>query len=1047
MSRESCCRGWIAIASLLGAVAIPGSAELSAQGSSGASMEGVVVADSATPVAGATVTLTAVAKGVVRRVVTDAAGGFRFENLDLGYYRIGARRIGLGSASVDSISLNLGDRLRTRLFLSAQAHDLGNTIVAGAGMRNPGSGGPAQAIPREALRNLPLLNRDFVGLFGMSSQAVGPGSLWVSGQHARFNAIQIDGAIGNDLFGVNVTAASNAGGKSIALEALDEIRIFIAPFDVRQGGFSGGLISAVTRSGTNELRGSVFSSYARSELVGADTAGSGVPAFDQLRYGVSVGGPIVRDRLHYFVAAESQAEASQFEGPSISDPATGITEATADRAARVFRERLGFDPGGTAAPDLHQPNSNLFVKLSWHPSGNHSIDLTQSLSSARADQLGRLLRSSNSTDGWQLSNSGSVAKSRSFNTRLRAVSVFGALTNEVIAGLSGTDGRADSRNEVPLFLVQGDVPNNYLAAGSVKGAQGTRTNQHVIELTDNVSLSTGRHLLTFGTQNVFFHVEDNFLLGSWGVWTFNSVDALERNEPSRYEVSMLQRRKDVLANVRSSLLSFYAQDQWRVADRLMLTAGLRLDDPFFSAPRTNGALASNATLGNIDTGRFPSGNFELSPRVGFALDLGSSRSSMLRGGAGVFAGRPPLTWLTGVYSTTGLDQTTLVCNNADGVPAATRDIHTLPAHCVKNSPTAAKPLVGFFDSDFRFQRAIKVDVGLDHDFGKSVFGSLDFIYTTSRDNLYLNDVNLVPLGTDSEGRAMYGTITSAGVARPTRLDSAAYGPVFRFSNVDSDRAVSLSASLQRKWHSGSLLQLGYNWSRAMDVMSLTGFTSTVIFRNSPVDGSLAKRNRTRSSRDIPHTFVAVALVPLGGGVTSSLLFRARSGTPYAFTVSGGDANADGTTRNDLFYVPRSLSDFTLANPEAYPALEDLIESRPCLRAQRGQMMKRNSCRNPAVLSLDGRLARHFRVKGNRVAEVSANLFNVPNLLNRRWGLVRETSNREDVPLIPISGWDSANNRPRYSIPVLDGTAILPAIDRVVPDASRWRIQLGARFDF
>jgi hypothetical protein len=162
---------------------------------------------------------------------------------------------------IDGIALHLGDRLLLRLALGGGvASELNKVTVNAAVLRDPGAGGPAHSIPREALQNLPLLNRDFVGLFALSPQAVGPGSLWVSGQHSRFNAIQIDGATGNDLFGTNVTPGSSAGGKSVSLEALEEIRILVAPFDVRQGGFSGGLINAVTRSGSNILRGAVFSS-------------------------------------------------------------------------------------------------------------------------------------------------------------------------------------------------------------------------------------------------------------------------------------------------------------------------------------------------------------------------------------------------------------------------------------------------------------------------------------------------------------------------------------------------------------------------------------------------------------------------------------------------------------------------------------------------------------------------------------------------------------------------------------------------------------------
>lgn len=1037
-----------AVALLIGGICTAWTPSASAQGLSGAAIEGIVVTGTGTPVRGALVTLTESATSAARAATTGESGISRFENVLVGLYDIEAKAIGLLPASARGIALHVGDHARIRLVLkSPVAQNIGEVTVKGATLRDPGAGGPASSIPREAIQSLPLLNRNFVDLFAMSPQAIGPGSLWVSGQHSRFNAIQIDGAIGNDLFGVNVTPGSGAGARSISLEALREIRILVAPFDVRQGGFSGGLINAVTRSGSNSLHGAVFSSHSRSEFVGADTAGAGVATFDQLQYGVSVGGPIVRDRIHYFAVAEGQSKTTRFTGPSVNEPATGVSEATALRASQVFREKYGFDPGGPEAPDLGQPNGNLFLKLSWHPSLNHAMELTQAFNKARSDGLNRESRNLNNVDGWQLSNSGPVSRFINYGAHFKALSSIGALTNEMILGATNIEIAINSRNRVPLFIVQADLPNHYLAGGSTKAAQGTLTTQRVYELTDNVSWSGGAHLITLGTQNVVVRIRDNFFLGSWGVWSFANVDALERKDASLYEVALPLTERGPLADYSSALMSVYMQDQWRPRDRVSVTVGLRADVPFFDAPPSNQILKSNEKLGGIDTGNFPSGNAVFAPRIGFSWELGTERRSMLRGGAGAFTGRPPLAWLTGAFSSTGQEQTILVCRRADGVPAPTTDVDNLPSRCLNAAAGPGRPSVNYFDSRFRFQQAIKYAAGFDHAFAESFVASVDVIHTRSRNNTIVNDVNLAERGVNGEGRTMYGSITSAGVARPTRIDSVGFGAIHQYANVSTDRSTSISLSARQTWRSGGFLHFGYDWSRTMDIMSMTGFISTVILRNNPVDGTLSRRELRRSGRDIPHSLVATAIVPVGFGITASGYFRIRSGTPYAVTVSG-DANADGTARNDLAYIPRDAGDISLANPDVYPALDAFIQSQPCLRRQRGRLVTRNSCRNPRVYLLDGRIAKKLWTGDARGFEIVADLFNVANMLNRSWGLVRETTSREDAPLLPVSGWDLARNRPRYSIPVsANGQPVLLPLNKVVADASRWRVQLGVRYDF
>ncbi len=222
-----------------------------------------------------------------------------------------------------------------------------------------------------------------------------------------------------------------------------------------------------------------------------------------------------------------------------------------------------------------------------------------------------------------------------------------------------------------------------------------------------------------------------------------------------------------------------------------------------------------------------------------------------------------------------------------------------------------------------------------------------------------------------------------------------------------------------------------------------------MFMSNPIDGTIARRELRRSARDIPHNLVATAVIPVRFGITTSVFFRARSGTPYAYAIDG-DANADSVATNDLAYIPRDSADITLSNPQAYSALNAFIESEPCLRSQRGHIMTRNSCRNPSVYNMDARIEKTFAIAGRSV-EINADLFNLPNLIDHDWGLVRESASAETkrrfLTVSPLSGWDPVANRPRYTVPTINGQPLMPSRNAALVDASRWRIQLGARYNF
>lgn len=979
----------------------------------------------------ALVTLTNTVTGNRWQAVTPARGTFLFDDLPVGGpFALDVRSIGYQPVVQSGIMLHVGDRVTVDVALGVpQIRTLDPLVVRSSSGRDPGAGGPAVSIPGDVARRLPLLDRSFLGLFALSPLTTGNPPLSIGGQHPRFNAIQIDGGSASDFFGVNTTPGSGTGAPSLSLEAIDELHVLIAPFDVRQGGFSGGLINAVTRSGTNRHRVSAFASLAQSDLVGVDTAGAETQRFSKLQYGLTAGGPIVPDRVHYFIALDVQAA----RAPAVAT--IDINPAIAARVASISRATYGFDAGDTDTPILRTPSWNAFTKLSWQVSPRHLVEISVNGVDGSSDGLGRSIANRANRDGWGLSNSGVVNTSSAMTVRARATSALGAFTNEGLASYSAVMDRHDSRLRVPLFLIQTDSANTYIAAGSVVNSAGTRTEQRVAELTDNLSWSSGSHVVTVGTQNQLLHFHDNLFLTSWGVWTFPSADAYELRQPSRYEVALPSRPGGPLADYSALQAAAYLQDRWIVTRHLTLTTGVRVDVPFFAAPPRNDSLAANAALGHIDTGVFPSGNAVVSPRVGFSLDVGRSEKAwVLRGGVGGFGGHPPYVWMTNAYSNTGQDQRSLVCTAAVGVPAPVTDVGALPSSCLRpSSASGAVPSVTTFAADTRFQQAVKLDLGVEHELGNQFVASVDVIHTRTRNTLTIVDQNLVVTDTNAEGRVMYGDIGSTGAARPARVDGAHFGPVYEFENRTGDRATSVTTELHRAWSSGAFVEVGYTWSRTEDLISLLAASSTLLFQNNPIDGSIARRRLSRSNRDVPHSLVAAAVVPLTFATTASVFFRAHSGAPYAYLV-GGDANADGTSGNDLAYVPRNASDISLVDPKQFASLDSLIKDDACLQSQRGHVMSRNSCRNPSVVSLDIRLAK--RVRG---LEVSADIFDLPNLLDRDWGLVRETTNKEGVTLMSVAGWDAAGNRPTY-------TVTAPARNRVVLDASRWRIQLGARWN-
>jgi hypothetical protein len=774
----------------------------------------------------------------------------------------------------------------------------------------------------------------------------------------------------------------------------------------------------------------------------------------------------MRDKLQFFLSADLQSSSSSFSSSNqlTGDDATdidnvGFTLQDAQDFRDILVNQYGFgDPGDGTAPSIDNPDKNLFGKLSWQIAPNSRLELSHNWVDANQDQLIRNPTSpsfpNRLRDGYQLSNSGYGQANRTNTTRLKWTTTFSDnFANEFLAGGQWIRDHRELANETPLILVRAGVSgafDSWLAAGADRFSQGNLLNQDIYSVADNLSFNVANsHRLTVGTSDEFFKFHNVFTQGSFGSWMFASLDSLRDGLPEAYEITLpgdpVLAPNGATADFSVKQIGAFLQDQWTISNRATVTAGIRMDVPFFNSPVTNPNLTSDPNL-PINTGEFPSGNALWSPRLGFNVDASGDGQTVVRGGVGIFTGRPAYVWLSNAYVGTGLETVTLTCLDAN-LPA-------FPNPPVAGSPTAcagggtgslprANPV--YFDPDFRFPQTFRVALGLDRQLPHGIIGTLDFLYTGNRNSLYIQDNNLVESpDLSGEGRFLYGTFNPTTGRATKNLVRGDIGNALFHRNVNGGNSVSITAQLSKAFNNGLSFNAGYTYSRTRDIISLTSSIAFSNYQFASVDGSLFDRNVTTSAFDIPHKITISGTANLPYNSQFSLIYQGFSGTPYGW-MAGSDVNADGITGNDMTYVPLADgSDITLADPSQLAELNDFIDSQSCLAKSRGKLLERNSCRNAWSNLLNARLATSVPVTGGQRVELSWDIFNLLNMFDRDWGAFKQVSAFEEGPsFLRATGYDAANDRPIYNF------APPSTVERTVlgPNSSRWRMQFGAKYSF
>ncbi len=989
--------------------------------------------------------------------VSGADGRFRILGVRVGGpYNVSASMDGFHTQEASGKVVSLGEELN--LTFSLQLESVAETVIVvgeSTPLINSGRTGAASNVTTEALESLPTIDRGFNDFartnpfFTVSAENEDPDALSVAGRSSRYNSISIDGSVNNDLFGLadTGTPGGQSGTTPISLDAIQELELVIADFDVRNGGFSGGGINAVTRNGTNSLKGSVFYYTRDKDLFGdfkvdpdqdgpnpATTVEFGV--FDEDQYGFRLGGPISKDKIFFFVNADIEDRVTG-SGWSI-DGATGQQFAAgsgglveeANRFRSFLQNTYGHDPGGLNENPRDDPSDKYFLRFDFNINDSHNLTARHNFVDAARD----INRPGSFTYQWPANTYDFQTETNSTVFQLNSVFGSNSFNEARVAFQSIEDQRAGADGIrfpwIEIEDVNGSLPGrNEFETGTERFSTRNALDTDVLEIHDDFTWLKGNHTITFGTHNELFGFSNLFIQNAFGSYQFSNLDQLESGISRNFDYTVLGPGQSATQDFDVDQLGFYVGDQWAAKDNLTVTLGLRVDVPFF--PDTPGRNPFTESEFGYRTDEFPDGEQLWQPRVGFNWDISGDGQSQLRGGAGIFAGRAPYVWISNQYARTGLTQLFIDCNNVPFNP----DPFNQDPSCGLDNPGGGE--FNFIDPGFEFPQVARYNLAYDRTLPWwNMVASAEVVLTQSVKEIDYANVGLTQIGTTFDGRPQYDDAADAYLIR----------------NTDEGESTNFAVKLEKPFSDGVWGFVSYAWN---DAEVINEGSSSRAVSNFSFNEAFDPQNTGVSTSDnqVEHRFNASLSYRFNRDkpypTTVSLFYNHQSGRPFSWNQGsdfaaygfGGSYNGDGSDGNDLAFIFANEADVIITNG-TWAEYDAFINQFPVLQAARGRSTVRNADQAPWSHSLDMHLAQDIPV-GKGHLELTFDLVNIGNLFSDDSGLVRYV-NFNAVELWELERPASDGTQRITLSNVVRGTDDLYEIHNT---NSRWRGKIGIRYTF
>ena len=1011
-------------------------------------IQGVVSDDTSAGLFGANVVAKHLPTGTISGTITLESGRFSLQNLRVGGpYTITISFIGYKSVEYTDVYLDLGKAFDLDVKMESESEQLGEVVVTGgkSSTFNSDRTGAETSVGSRELTKLPTISRSASDFTRLDPSASG-GSF--GGRNDQFNNFTLDGSIFNNPFGLDAaTPGGQTDAQPVSLDAIEQISVSTAPYDVTLSGFTGASVNAVTKSGTNKVSGTVYGFFRNQDFTGSKVKGENifVPKLEQTQYGFSVGAPIIKDKLFIFANFEKD-ERTDLGQTWLPNRGTGaINESRVLEsdllAVQSALANLGYDTGAYEG-FTHESNSTKgILKLDWNINENNRLALIYNFLDASKDKTAHptaiALRGPNSqvlqfeNSGYQINN-----KLKSFLAELNS-KLDDNVTNKFQIGYTHFD---DFRNPFSAPAPSINITKNgspYIIVGHEPFSVHNKLDQKVFQFNNNLNISKGNHNYTIGFSFEKFQFDNSFNLTSYGFDLFGSVD-INDFDANNYvgAIANAQATFDAnnavpdgtpggwaLAETNVGQMAFYAQDEWNVNDDFKLTYGLRFDKPLFfdSSKKAQEVIDRGFVLPNIpyvnpntgetvliDNTQMPNNDWIISPRVGFNYDFNGDKKLQFRGGSGIFTGRFPFVWL--------------------GNQIAAPDVFFLEA----------------VDPSYKFPKVWRTNIGVDKQFEDGLVVTADVSYTKDIDGAHVQNWALLPPSGTLQGvdnRPIYRQADYGGAIGGFGLGA---GP-FVFTNSDKGRVWNASLKAQKTFTNGLYAMLAYNYLNAKDVNSIEAEITSDAFAGNPVVGNANNDVLGFSKYGDTHRFIGVASKTwqYGAndqwGTTLSTFFEYAQGGRFSYTY-GGDINGDGSRSNDLIYVPTSaeVNQMQFSGSGQAAAFEQFIQQDNYLSDRRGDYVERYGALAPWRGKWDMKFIQELKVSKTNTIQFSIDILNVGNMINSDWGLVQQPN-----AVQPIGVSVDGTGTPTY-------TFDSDLKDTFVYDASllsRWQMQFGLRYSF
>jgi hypothetical protein len=1028
------------------------------QGATTASLSGVITDGKGGGLPGATVLAVHTPTNTQYGVGTNADGRYNIQGMRVGGpYTIKVSYVGYQDVTKTGIVLALGETLRLDVPLDASATELGNVVITGRPdpVINAGRTGAETNVSRAQITQLPTLNRSLNDFTRLTPQASGGGSSSFGGANNRYNNITIDGAVNNDVFGLagSGTPGGQAGTNPIALDAIDQIQVVLAPYDVTLGSFTGAGVNAITRSGSNDFSASIYG-FGRNQ----NTAGKSVneprtklDKFYNYQTGFRVGGAIVKDKVFFFLNGEiARVSAPLGFLPGTPDSRASIIDL--QRIATAANTDLygRYDVGSYGEFNRRTQSNKIFARLDFNLSENNTLTLRHNYVKAFDDNLTRLannIRFGNNAYQFNNTTNSTVAE---LNSRFA-----GGFSNKLILTYTAI---RDSRDVVgapgPAYqIVDNGITYNL---GQDRSSVANQLDQDIVEVTDNLTKAYGKHTITIGTHNEGFKFRNLFLNNGAGYYTFTSITNFEQGKASGVQASY-PTADGGEARFKAAQLGFYAQDEYTPIENLRLTLGMRIDVPVFVDKPGNNEGVATQFGSQYHTSNTPNGQVLYSPRIGFNWDVNNDSKVQLRGGTGVFTGRVPFVWISNSYTNSGLIQGSVSqTSNTAFLPY----IRLNPAQIATDYAAVRQSQINLVSDNFKLPQVWRSNLAVDFRLPGDIVATLEGIYSKTLNDIYYKDLNLAaPIGrlAGPDQRPVYDP-GNGGVNR--RVNNA-YTNVYLLDNTSKGYRYNATFQLQKRFIGGLNSTVAYTYGVSKEINSGSsstassnfGFNQVAYDPNNPELGYSRNDQRHRVIASTGYTFNYA-----GGAMatTFTAFYEGLSGQPLTYIYGQGrDVNNDGNTGNDLFYVPTDVRDLnqirlvstdTRTVAQVQDQLDAFINNDPYLRTHRGQVVERFAARLPWTHEVDIRVAQDFNFTAGgkkNTLQITFDIFNLGNLLNKNWGRQYVVSNNAVELLRAESTGPGA--QPTFSFP-----ASFTTTNRSYDFSnlgSRWQGQLGVRYSF